>query len=75
MGTNSPRSANKISLCVAGFSLLGKYLHMCNLVSYFHSGVDTAGVLLWVLKVTRTWMATGGPGEIGAHAILPAGEG
>ena len=48
---------------------------MCDLVSYFHSGVDTAGVLLWVLKVTRTWMATGGPGEVGAHVTLPVGEG
>lgn len=48
---------------------------MCNLVSYFHSGAAAAGVLLRVLKVTRTLMATGGPGKIGAHVTLPVGEG
>ena len=47
---------------------------MCNLNSYFHSGVAAANVLMWVKKVTRTWMAVGGPGEIGAHVTLLVGE-
>ena len=41
----------------------------------FTSGVDVVVVFLLEARDTRTWMETGGSGNLGARVILAVGKG
>jgi len=52
-----------------------KFSVLSKLFMVFTSGVAVVVVFLLEARDTRTWMETGGPGNLGARVILAVGKG